>query len=572
MRSLTLQAQLCLLAMALAPTWPAHAENTTEADNLLVAGSTELLWIIRRDTKAITFDLLPWRIGANDADQQWVRRGLRGNILRASAAGHRLNLFLIDPLDCLAFTPDGRMIQGAPPTHERWPKGAAPLALTDATGYGPAEGASILAVVPRIDPPPTPAEPVVKSDGEAIDSIPPQEAPASSLRGSLACFQTLDQQWQYICELPDMDLGEATTVFASARDNQLYLLLSDPAAADLQLWLWAQEQWRRLDLPDPVAPARPLLMAVLAGQVRMVLAAEATDGTTALTIATIQDDQTIHLQPVTRDGQEVLIPADGRLVGAALGDRVGLVRFHADQAELTFCEVNGSAEPPRPIEAFGASPLDQGGIAIDNVLGTALLVLLLAMFFLRRRGSLGEPPLPAELRIAPLDKRFVAGLIDFVPFVAIVTLATIYWALEREWITVEQLRQATTPTKMGKLITPVLQTWAGATIHIAGMGLYFAYNVVMDACFGATLGKKLLKLRVISVTGEGPTWLQAVYRNVPKAMIDRMPLLLIFPLFSPRRQRLGDVVGRTLVVTQAPLPLQPPIMGNHADREPDNQA
>lgn len=76
---------------------------------------------------------------------------------------------------------------------------------------------------------------------------------------------------------------------------------------------------------------------------------------------------------------------------------------------------------------------------------------------------------------------------------------------------------------------------------------------------GQTPGKRLLGLRVISVDGSVPSGGQLFLRNILR-LVDFMPFGYLFGLIamfvSARGQRLGDLVGGTLVIREDPRALE----------------
>jgi uncharacterized RDD family membrane protein YckC len=89
---------------------------------------------------------------------------------------------------------------------------------------------------------------------------------------------------------------------------------------------------------------------------------------------------------------------------------------------------------------------------------------------------------------------------------------------------------------------------------IAGVGIVFAYYIVLEAIFGATLGKLATNLRVVRESDGGPIdWSASVIRNVLR-VIDGLVLYLVGLIamcFSKKRQRIGDRVAGTVVVRRA---------------------
>jgi uncharacterized RDD family membrane protein YckC len=73
---------------------------------------------------------------------------------------------------------------------------------------------------------------------------------------------------------------------------------------------------------------------------------------------------------------------------------------------------------------------------------------------------------------------------------------------------------------------------------------------------GQTPGKRLLHLRVIKVDGAPVSWVDVLLRNLARPIdafgpMGLLGLLLIF--VTPRAQRLGDMMARTLVIHETPI-------------------
>lgn len=86
--------------------------------------------------------------------------------------------------------------------------------------------------------------------------------------------------------------------------------------------------------------------------------------------------------------------------------------------------------------------------------------------------------------------------------------------------------------------------------------LYALYFVLTEWLLGATLGKYIMGLRVVMVTGAKVTFWGAVVRNLV-GFFERLPLTgfiaLLMIIFTPNRQRLGDLLSRTCVVHGAAM-------------------
>jgi len=136
-----------------------------------------------------------------------------------------------------------------------------------------------------------------------------------------------------------------------------------------------------------------------------------------------------------------------------------------------------------------------------------------------------------------LGKRFAALLIDFLLFCAlffpitrIVKGVWIMSASEHQW-------------GYGWFITDPL-----CIIFLIIIILYF---ILLEGFFGATLGKRIMRLRVIASDGSRPGLRRSAIRNILR-VIDALPALnilgVILILRSPEKARFGDRTAGTRVI------------------------
>jgi uncharacterized RDD family membrane protein YckC len=103
-----------------------------------------------------------------------------------------------------------------------------------------------------------------------------------------------------------------------------------------------------------------------------------------------------------------------------------------------------------------------------------------------------------------------------------------------------------------------------AWINLMGLGVGLVYFIVMEGLTGTTLGKRLLKLRVVRFDGSPITMKDSVVRNIFR-ILDGLFLYLIAAVAvwtSNHNQRFGDRVAGTLVINDTghgggPAPEQP---------------
>lgn len=114
------------------------------------------------------------------------------------------------------------------------------------------------------------------------------------------------------------------------------------------------------------------------------------------------------------------------------------------------------------------------------------------------------------------------------------------------------------------------ETAAGASVgakirggpSVLFLALALAYFVAMERISGQTVGKRVMKLRVVGADGAPPTTGAVAIRNVVR-FVDWLPFFYIvgaITLFATgeRRVRLGDMAAKTTVVADNGAPTAPP--------------
>lgn len=90
------------------------------------------------------------------------------------------------------------------------------------------------------------------------------------------------------------------------------------------------------------------------------------------------------------------------------------------------------------------------------------------------------------------------------------------------------------------------------------LALLVAYYPVMETCFGGTLGKLATGIRVVNIDGRRPAWWQSIVRTLLR-LVEVNPVLFgaipagLVALFTPHRQRVGDLLASTYVLRTADI-------------------
>jgi len=129
--------------------------------------------------------------------------------------------------------------------------------------------------------------------------------------------------------------------------------------------------------------------------------------------------------------------------------------------------------------------------------------------------------------VAGLGKRILGGIIDII----ILVIFAIIWSL-------------LFGTNVNGMYTV---TGIPAFVEFLVVILYY---IVLDATTGKTIGKYIVKTKVVNAQGGKISWGQSIGRNLMR-IIDRLFVYLVAVIAiaaSKDKQRLGDMVAKTYVV------------------------
>jgi uncharacterized RDD family membrane protein YckC len=105
-----------------------------------------------------------------------------------------------------------------------------------------------------------------------------------------------------------------------------------------------------------------------------------------------------------------------------------------------------------------------------------------------------------------------------------------------------------------RLPVPLSPVARGVILVVAFLGYFF----FQEGLWGATLGKRLFGLRVVRLDGQPAGWLPVLWRTILR-IVEVNPILFgalpggLAVTWSKRKQRLGDMLARTVVVRRIEL-------------------
>ena len=196
-------------------------------------------------------------------------------------------------------------------------------------------------------------------------------------------------------------------------------------------------------------------------------------------------------------------------------------------------------------QAFGpAAAVEPKAFRRDPQVGQSIAMLFLLLVFSLSLWQWRQRPamvaLPAGLVAAPLYLRAAAFVID----------AGVPYALTLLFFGDLAAGLALFPGWISSLAHPEGVTHAAELL--TWLGVYLLHVSIGELFFQRSLGKALVGLRVLMVDGKPPTLAAVLLRNVLRVFELGVPFILLYVLISDHRQRLGDLLSRTVVVTQRP--------------------
>lgn len=192
-----------------------------------------------------------------------------------------------------------------------------------------------------------------------------------------------------------------------------------------------------------------------------------------------------------------------------------------------------------PTEILSPTPPVLNPIARHAIEYAALAVVLTCVFVWRRDRMIDAVVLLPGQMPASFQRRVAAFLVDVI-VLAPVTVPTLWWLWGASLdgpVSWEELLRAAEATS-----SPLF--WTGGVFG-AEFGVYAA---VFEWWMGATPGKRIFGCRVVGDGGAPCRFRDVVIRNAVRAVEFHFTASFLVTFLTPGRQRMGDLLARTLVV------------------------
>jgi len=521
------------------------------AQTLPAAGDGEQVWVLRPNRAEKTFQVLHRSVNspaeayihAGRFNGELAERGIAAaddrlwvaysdgtfQRLTASRNGQQGRWKFTETL--LPQLPDAELEDLAAADHRPW-------ALLKGNGSGQAESGGEAAAQPS---------------GDAASS--PQESGQAGRR--LVVLR--NRAWEQLALPEAFPVDRPAWLVSSPGETRPRLLAAGANEQDLLAFRWHEDGWQQETYAVSVSGG---LSAGLV-QEQLVVGRPARQGAPVkVELALLRGGETSGMGSVQLAETEAgadwrLVPtpnAVGIMADRPVRDGEAVTEQPENEDDWPFGFSGGSAQPTGPLELAWVAVDLRGGVvepvtqleqvppaalsrAPQSVVALSLLVLVLVLgfSFFRRDAVAAGASLPAGLEVADLLRRAIAGALDLAPAM-VVALAAFNLSpgeLFRHW--------------------PGQQTaadWQEMLPGVLAIAVFLGHTLLAEVIWGRSLGKAMTGLKVISLDGSRPRFWQILVRGLMKGLDLIVFLLLILPAISAQRQRLGDVVARTVVASE----------------------
>lgn len=431
---------------------------------------------------------------------------------------------------------DARMVALSNDVDALWAVGAVPAAPLGPAGSQPAAasvGAPVSSETRSAATQPAQTQPAHSQSGKSQAAAPPLVRESSaSLR--LVLFVMKEGSWERAASAPLPKLIDPNTPISLAlvaHSPWVAAYVQGAKGPQIAVFRWSGTSWARVAAAS--APAAPNAFKLLENSAIPILWSAANDHDWLEVFSESAgkwSGRRIALKPLAT-------PVDDRAGAFAISSIrdiavVGGRLQEQDYNRDTFASDGSTA----PVSLPGPNTPSMF-TGLYRIILTIVLVFAIFSSARRRRDPAEQAALLANVPLAPLGRRLAAGLIDAFPFLAPVLLFAHFY---RTGLIRAESNTAAFP--QGRDMELIL-------CGCAALLVYLIHTALGESLTSRSLGKWLLGLRVVSMDGTRPDSSSFLIRNFLRVVdvgLFAFPLLLI--VYSPTRQRIGDVAAGTLVI------------------------
>ena len=556
------------------PAWAATPVTPTPTP-LTIVGNKEIVWAFRAvPADADSSPLLQFAYAVASPKNLRFRRlpiaPSGGEIVRSAIVRNQLHVFFSDGTHYRFRPPPGspspdRMGKNDFP-EVNLPNNQVPAALA-----GDSKTETLYAVVPvEIARWLTPA--IEEPEDVTTNAIAPpvkDKAPVALLAdaSSNGVVRYAGNAWEIVCGIPAF-LDDGRVCGLAAHENVVHLLFGEAeaeaeaeAGAKLRYSTWSpvRSKWSPPTTVPGVLADDVLSLVLIEGKPTLLVRVSATEANTFNLLAiSLLDGEWRPQAELTIDGHPLVFPGSS-VAAHRFGDQIAVAVTEVGAEEATetvrigFWPAAGGDPTTAPVEAVALlqGPDEEEAEQLRTLAATVVLALTMTVVVMRRRESfLVDAVLPPGFRLARLSRRLVAMLVDVVAVSVLVSPLIVAPWLQANGIALTDDVQAEVQWLLAR--DPGAVFWLWIKVAIA----FMLYGIAFEATVAATPGKLLFGLRVFNAKGERASFFAILLRNMLRLEMYypgfQFAPIGILAAITRNRQRLGDLLARTVVMERSP--------------------
>lgn len=548
--------RLCAMALALtcSVAWcgvdTAVAQEPWKGSRVWVAGGDEATWVVAEGR--VQGEKLPtvqmWHVGGAAAPgarpvQNSFLQPVVGSVLHASADVRAIRVMFSDLTtgDYYASRP------WSPGASWKEQSAISPLAwgadASEPAVYAAIRGEDLL-------PPTTsPAGETEDADGDSQDAL-DLSAPGQAAVEGMAVLELRRGRWRRI--QGPTEASVARRAWIAGYGGRIYLYWRD--GTHVLFSERVRNQWSK---PVAVVEAADFLQAwggATAEGPALIVARGGSGERASLNLFMRRESGWMDAGPL-RSGEDVLHIDVERCSAAIVRKQIGIARVRPDGVvEFGLGELGQT-----PLVRFAPLALVSGSLALeqqwrDSLVMAGLLAFLTIVMWWRRADVALPVILPPGFVLAAVWRRVFATVFDLLP-AYLITLPWWYSKLDPQFL---QMYPQVTNEQLAEM-------WAAVRIEqYVAIGLYGLWCLIFEATIATTPGKAIFGCRVAASDGGRPSLGACVVRNAVRSLMVAMGVpglmitLMTIVIVSRNRQRVGDLLARTVVIEPAPPAVETP--------------
>jgi uncharacterized RDD family membrane protein YckC len=232
---------------------------------------------------------------------------------------------------------------------------------------------------------------------------------------------------------------------------------------------------------------------------------------------------------------------------AQLSNSIAVIIAQKDDSiqQLLFTAGGTPNGPPVKVDPAQTTAKPTPGMETARI-AVIMGLMAISLWFWRK-----QPPLlalPKGTQMAALGQRIAAGVVDMSLPLMIVVLGFQLYDTDKFTLAWQRVLRAVVDLDFSTV--PVELLWF--------VGIYLVHVTISEMVNGRSLGKVVFGLMVVGLNGKRATPLQIFLRNIIRLAEWLAVVPILAPVIPPLRQRIGDIIARTLVVQMHTLPPEPP--------------